>query len=159
MRMTVCRSSRHRYGFSEPPLCPRLLVRLAKQGARLDASLCTRIPSARSQRTSKTRRQGVTLRALRRFGLGVLAAGVFALVGCGHTDEEMAAKQREIDKLSADLKAAQAQIATDQTQYSDAQSQIDKLKSDLQSAGLTAQQSQDNAAKLQQALAEYKQRA
>ena len=31
-----------------------------------------------------------------------------ALGGCGHTDEEMAARQREIDKLSADLKAAKA---------------------------------------------------
>jgi chemotaxis protein MotB len=101
----------------------------------------------------------VAIRALRRFGLGVLVACVFALIGCGHTDEEMAAKQREIDKLSADLKAAQAQIAQDQTQYSDAQSQIDKLKADLQAAGLNAQQSQDNAARLQQALAEYKQRA
>ena len=28
--------------------------------------------------------------------------------GCGHTDEEMGAKQREIDKLAADLKAARA---------------------------------------------------
>ena len=46
--------------------------------------------------------------ALRRLGLGLLAACLFALAGCGHTDEEMAAKQREIDKLSADLKAAQA---------------------------------------------------
>jgi chemotaxis protein MotB len=90
--------------------------------------------------------------ALRKLGLGMLVACVFALAGCGHTDEEMAAKQREIDKLSADLKTAQAQIATDQSQYSDAQSQIDKLKSDLQGG-------QDNAARLQQALAEYKQRA
>jgi chemotaxis protein MotB len=71
----------------------------------------------------------------------------------------MAAKQREIDKLNEDFKAAQEQIATDTTQYSDAQSQIDKLKTDLQAAGLTAQQSQDNAARLQQALSEYKQRA
>jgi chemotaxis protein MotB len=93
------------------------------------------------------------------YGIGLLAAFLFAVIGCGHTDEEMAAKQREIDKLSADLKAAQAQIATDQTQYSDAQSQIDKLKSDLQAAGLNVQQSQDNAARLQQALTEYKQRA
>ena len=49
-----------------------------------------------------------------------------ALGGCGHTDEEMAAKQREIDKLSADLKAAKAQIADDQAKYTDAQNQIDR---------------------------------
>lgn len=101
----------------------------------------------------------MAMRALRRFGFGMLVACMLALVGCGHTDEEMAAKQREIDKLSADLKAAQAQLAQDQTQYSDAQSQMDKLKADLQAAGLNAQQSQDNAARLQQALTEYKQRA
>ena len=101
----------------------------------------------------------MAMRALRRFGFGMLVACMLALVGCGHTDEEMAAKQREIDKLSADLKAAQAQISQDQTQYSDAQSQMDKLKADLQAAGLNAQQSQDNAARLQQALTEYKQRA
>jgi chemotaxis protein MotB len=89
----------------------------------------------------------------------MLVASFLAIGGCGHTDEEMAAKQREIDKLSEDLKTAQEQLATDQTQYSDAQSQIDKLKSDLQAAGLTAQQSQDNEARLQQALSEYKQRA
>jgi chemotaxis protein MotB len=99
------------------------------------------------------------MRAWQRAGLGVLAASIFAVGGCGHTDEEMAAKQREVDKLSEDLKAAQEQLATDQTQYADAQSQIDKLKSDLQAAGLTAQQSQDNEARLQQALSEYKQRA
>jgi len=101
----------------------------------------------------------VPMRALRKFGVGLIAAFMLAVLGCGHTDEEMAAKQREIDKLSADLKAAQAQIATDQTQYSDAQSQIDKLKSDLQAAGINVQQSKENADRLQQALAEYKQRA
>jgi chemotaxis protein MotB len=89
----------------------------------------------------------------------VLVASLLAVGGCGHTDEEMAAKQREIDKLSEDLKAAQEQLANDQTQYADAQSQIDKLKSDLQAAGVSAQQSQDNAARLQEALTEYKQRA
>ena len=51
-------------------------------------------------------------------GVATLA---LVLGGCGHTDEEMAAKQREIDKLSADLKAAKAQIADDQAKYTDAQ--------------------------------------
>lgn len=82
-----------------------------------------------------------------------------AIGGCGHTDEEMAAKQREIDKLSADLKAAKAQIADDQAKYTDAQNQIDKMKEQLKQAGLGLEKSKEDAARLAQALAEYKQRA
>ena len=80
-------------------------------------------------------------------------------VGCGHTDEEMAAKQREIDKLSADLKAAKAVIAEDQQKYSEAQNNIDKMKEQLKQAGLNLEKSAEDAARLKQALAEYKQRA
>jgi chemotaxis protein MotB len=81
------------------------------------------------------------------------------LAGCGHTDEEMAAKQREIDKLAADLKAAKAQIADDQAKFSDAQNSIEKMKEQLKQAGVSLDKSQGEAAKLSQALAEYKQRA
>ena len=56
--------------------------------------------------------------------MAVLFTLSFAPLGCGHTDEEMAQKQREIDKLAADLKAAQQQVADDQAKYADAQSQI-----------------------------------
>jgi chemotaxis protein MotB len=77
---------------------------------------------------------------------------LFALVGCGHSDEEMDAKQREIDRLNADLKAARATIADDEAKYAQSQSDIKSLKD---AAGLDAQKS----AQLQQALAEYKQRA
>jgi chemotaxis protein MotB len=84
---------------------------------------------------------------------------VLGLAGCGHTDEEMAAKQREIDKLSVDLKAAKAQIADDQAKFSDAQNSIDKMKEQLKAAGLGLEKSKEDAARLQQALAEYKQRA
>ena len=83
----------------------------------------------------------------------------FAPLGCGHTDEEMAQKQREIDKLAADLKAAQQQVADDQAKYADSQSQIDQMKQQLMEAGLSANKSKEEAARLQQALAEYKQRA
>ncbi len=89
----------------------------------------------------------------------ILAVAMLALTGCGHTDEEMAAKQREIDKLGADLKAAKNQIAQDQARFNDAQAEIDKMKEQLQQAGVALGQSKDEAAKLQQALAEYKQRA
>jgi chemotaxis protein MotB len=88
----------------------------------------------------------------------VLALSI-APLGCGHTDEEMAQKQREIDKLAADLKAAQQQVADDQAKYADSQSQIDQMKQQLMEAGLSANKSKEEAARLQQALAEYKQRA
>jgi chemotaxis protein MotB len=84
---------------------------------------------------------------------------LLVLGGCGHTDEEMAAKQREIDKLSADLKAAKTQLAQDQAKYSDAQNEIEKLNDQLKQAGLSLQKSGEDAARLQQAIAEYKQRA
>ena len=35
-----------------------------------------------------------------------VAVVTLALGGCGHTDEEMAAKKREVDKLSADQRTA-----------------------------------------------------
>ncbi len=88
-----------------------------------------------------------------------VAALALALAGCGHTDEEMAAKQREIDKLAADLKAAKAQIADDQGKFSDTQNQIDRMKEQLKQAGLSLDKTQGEAQKLQQAVAEYKQRA
>ncbi|HVH46094.1 MAG TPA: OmpA family protein [Labilithrix sp.] len=88
-----------------------------------------------------------------------VAALALALGGCGHTDEEMAAKQREIDKLAADLKAAKAQIADDQGKLSESMNSIDKMKEQLKQAGLSLDKSQGEAAKLQQALTEYKQRA
>ena len=88
-----------------------------------------------------------------------VATIALALGGCGHTDEEMATKQREIDKLSADLKAAKAQIADDQAKFSDASNSIEKMKEQLKAAGLSLDKSKDDTARLSQALAEYKQRA
>jgi chemotaxis protein MotB len=91
--------------------------------------------------------------------LAPLAALALAVGGCGHTDEEMAAKQREIDKLSADLKAAKQQIADDQAKYGEARNQLDKMRDDLKRAGIGLEKSQQDAQRLAQALAEYKQRA
>ena len=99
------------------------------------------------------------MKAFRWTWFGVLAAMMFAIAGCGHTDEEMAAKQREIDKLAADLKAAKTQMAQDQSRFNDATNEIDKLKDQLKQAGLSLQKSGEEGARLQQALAEYKQRA
>jgi chemotaxis protein MotB len=91
--------------------------------------------------------------------MAFVAFACAALAGCGHTDEEMAAKQREIDKLSADLKAAKAQIADDQAKYSEATNTLERMKDQLKQAGLGLEKTKADAAKLAQALAEYKQRA
>ncbi len=88
-----------------------------------------------------------------------VAMVALALAGCGHTDEEMAAKQREVDKLSADLKAAKAQIADDQAKFTETQNSLDRMKEQLKAAGLGLEKSKEDAARLAQALAEYKQRA
>lgn len=91
--------------------------------------------------------------------LPLVVAAAIGVAGCGHTDEEMAAKQREIDKLSADLKAAKAQIAEDQAKFSETQNQLERMKEQLMQAGLGLEKSQADAQRLAQALAEYKQRA
>jgi len=89
----------------------------------------------------------------------IAATMMLSLSGCGHSDEEMAAKQREIDALTADLKAARQQIADDQKKYADAQGQTEKLRAQLKQAGIDLEQSKKAQSDLEQALREYKQRA
>lgn len=83
----------------------------------------------------------------------------FTLAACGHTDEEMQSKQREIDKLNSELKTAKGQLSQDQDKINASQADLDKLREQLKATGLGLEQSKDNAAKLQMALAEYKARA
>ena len=91
--------------------------------------------------------------AITRFRQTMVALAMFAFAtGCGHTDEEMAEKQREIDKLAAEMKAAKGQIAQDQAKFNESQAQIESLRAQLKQAGISE-------GKMQQALAEYKQRA
>ncbi len=87
-----------------------------------------------------------------RFGHSLIALATVLAIGCGHTDEEMAEKQREIDKLAAELKTAKGQLQADQAKYQDSQAQIEALRAQLKQAGVTEN-------KMQQALNEYKQRA
>lgn len=95
----------------------------------------------------------------------LLAVGLAAVmtsgmtVGCGHSDEEMAAKQREIDKLAADMTAAKDQMAQDQARYNTAQSEIEKMKAQLQGTSQELTGTKADAAKLAAALKDYKERA
>jgi chemotaxis protein MotB len=84
--------------------------------------------------------------------LAVVVAFVVAPLGCGHTDEELAAKQLEIEKLTFDLHSAQRQVADDVAKYSEAQGQIDSMKVTVQDVNQSHQQAR-------QALEESKQRA
>lgn len=81
-----------------------------------------------------------------------LAVAGFGATACGYSQEEMDAKQREIEKLSTELNAAKGQIAADQARFNETQADLDKTRDNLKAAGKDQQQ-------LQQALAEYKQRA
>jgi len=83
--------------------------------------------------------------------LSIGTASVFSFA-CGYSQEEMDSKQREVEKLSAELKAAKGQIAADQARYNEAQADLDKVRGDLKNVG-------KDQAQLQQALVEYKQRA
>jgi len=89
----------------------------------------------------------------------VATALMLGVAGCGHSDEEMAAKQREIDALTADLKAARQQIADDQKKYAEASAQSEKLRAQLKQSGIDLETSKKAQADLEQALKEYKQRA
>ena len=89
----------------------------------------------------------------------VAAALMLAGTACAHSDEEMAAKQREIDALTADLKAARQQIADDQKKYAEASAQTEKLRGQLKQVGIDLETSKKAQADLEQALKEYKQRA
>ncbi len=97
----------------------------------------------------------------RMFSRGVALASVLVLasVGCGYSEEEMQAKQREIDRLNAELKTAKTQISDDQKKFADAMTQQEKLKADLKRMGIDLEASKSNVESLNKAVAEYKQRA
>lgn len=95
-----------------------------------------------------------------KIGLFAMAATLMlAGMGCGHSDEEMSAKQREVDVLTADLKAARQQIADDQKKYAEASAQSEKLRHQLKQAGIDLETTKKAADDLKNALLEYKQRA
>ena len=110
-------------------------------------------------RTATMRSSTMRFSGMKMSLFAVMTALFLALVGCGHTDEEMAAKQREIDKLAADLKAARTQIAQDQAKFNETQTDMEGLRTQLKQAGISEGKSREEAQRLQQALAEYKQRA
>jgi chemotaxis protein MotB len=89
----------------------------------------------------------------------VFATSLLSAVACGHSDEEMEAKQREIDKVTAELRASKGQLAQDQAKYNESQAELERMRDQLKSAGMGLEKSKEDAAKLRTALDEYKKRA
>jgi chemotaxis protein MotB len=96
---------------------------------------------------------------MRKVGLWLATVAVLAMTGCGPTDADMQAKQRELDKANADLKAAKAVMDADQAKIRAEEDELQKLREQVKQAGLSLDKSQDEAQNLKRALAEYKQRA
>lgn len=90
--------------------------------------------------------------------LPIMLASAPMLGACGHTDEEMAAKQREIDKLAADLRAAKSQMASDQEAYKKAQAELEQLNEKLKAESRDMRQALDEYRKRSEQLAVIEQR-
>jgi len=96
-----------------------------------------------------------------RLRVGLLFAAIavsFALVGCGHSEDEWQQAQRDMAKLRADLEAANKRHAEDDQKYAEAQQQIDELKGKLQDLGVGLTRSEEEKNKLRQAMSEYEAR-
>ena len=57
-----------------------------------------------------------------------ICAAAVALVACGHTDEEMAGKQREIDRAHAELLVATSELHAEKAQLEAQQREVDEIK-------------------------------
>ncbi|MGD0677000.1 MAG: OmpA family protein [Polyangiaceae bacterium] len=82
----------------------------------------------------------------------------FALVGCGHSEDEWQQAQRDIAKLKADLDASNKRHTEDEQKYADAQQQIEDLKAKLKDLGVGLSRSEEEKSKLKQAMSEYESR-
>jgi chemotaxis protein MotB len=93
--------------------------------------------------------------------LGLLVAvvlSVFTLSGCGYSEDEWQAAQRDIAKLKADLDASNKRHADDEQKYAESQQQIEDLKAKLKDLGVGLSKSEEEKAKLRTAMAEYEAR-
>ena len=89
--------------------------------------------------------------------LAVLLSTLF-VAGCGHSEDEWQAAQRDIAKLHADLEAANKRHADDEQKYTEAQQQVDELKAKLKDLGISMTKSEEEKAKLRMAMDEYEKR-
>ena len=90
--------------------------------------------------------------------LFAVLVSAFALTGCGHSEDEWQAAQRDIAKLKADLDASNKRHTDDEQKYADAEQQIEDLKAKLKDLGVGLSKSEEEKAKLRTAMAEYQAR-
>src|SRR5579871_6758549 len=88
----------------------------------------------------------------------VAACAVFALSGCGHSEDEWQQAQRDIAKLKADLDAANKRHADDEQKFAAQQQEIDGLTAKLKGLGVDLSKSEEEKGKLRQAMSEYEAR-
>lgn len=93
--------------------------------------------------------------------LGWMIAALLGTVvaGCGYSEEEMRARQREIENLRNQLSAEQAQNQKTQKEIDDARARIEQLKAQLKAAGVDMANLSKNIEEQARALEEYKKRA
>src|SRR5450432_835287 len=88
----------------------------------------------------------------------VACFAMFALVGCGHSEDEWQQAQRDIAKLKADLDASNKRHVDDDQKFAAAQQQIDDLTAKLKGLGVDLSKSEEEKSKLRQAMSEYETR-
>jgi hypothetical protein len=57
-----------------------------------------------------------------------ICAAAIALAACGHTDQEMKAKQAEVDRARAALAVATTELRTEKAQLEKQQREVDEIK-------------------------------
>jgi chemotaxis protein MotB len=98
------------------------------------------------------------LKAKMRVGLLLAIMSSFAMTGCGHSEDEWQAAQRDIAKFKADLDAANKRHADDEQKFTDEEKKIDDLNVQLKDLGVGLSKSEEEKAKLRTAMAEYEKR-
>ena len=81
------------------------------------------------------------------------------IVGCGYSEDEWRAKLREIDSLTEQLEAEEAQNTKAQRELDEARARVEQLKSQLAAAGVDVANLKKNIEEQARALEEYKRRA
>lgn len=89
----------------------------------------------------------------------LLLLAAFGPTGCGYSEEEMRAKQREIEALKNRLDAEEQRNKQFQKELDEANARIEQLKEQLAAAGVDVANLQKDMEEQARALAEYKARA
>jgi len=101
-----------------------------------------------------------SLRAvMKRVLLASLMAAICCVLGCGHSEDEMRAKLREIDSLKQQLDAEEARNKQFQKELDEARAKVEQLKEQLAAAGVDVANLKRDMEEQARALAEYKRRA